>query len=106
MVKPKALRVVGENNESKKVRFILNYQFVKYRLLGCCSRDIIEKQDSRVSSSFTELFRGTDINKLYENKKSHLITSFAKERLKGSGWVLYQIYNLEIVIGNYTPLSN
>lgn len=89
MAKPKALQVLSENNDSKKVRLLFNYHLGKYRLLGN-SKDIIEREDSRVLSSFTELFRGTDINELYENKKSHLLSGFAKEQLKGSGWVLYE----------------
>ena len=105
IAKLNALKILGENNNSKKVRFILTYKLVKFRMLGN-GNDIAEEKDSRVSSSFTELFRGTDVNELYENKKSHLILSFAQERLKGSGWVLHKIYHLEITIANYTPFQN
>ena len=63
--------------------------------------DILE--EGRVSTPFTELFRGTDVNELYENKKSHLITAFSQDRHKGSGWTLKGIKHLEITIANYTP---
>ena len=87
------------------MRFILTYELVKYRLLGN-GNDIIERQNSRVSTRFTELFRGTDVNELYENKRSHLISGFAEERFNGSGWALYQIYHLEITFSSYTPFQN
>ena len=42
-------------------------------------------EEGRISTPFTELFSGTDVNELYENKKSDLITAFAQDRHKGSG---------------------
>ena len=105
IAKQDALRILAENNASKKTRIILAYMLAKYRLLGS-GDDIVERKESRVSSSFTELFKGTDINELYENKKLHLISSFAQESLKESGWVLREILYLEITITNYTPFQN
>ena len=99
------LKILSENNDSRVVRFILTYELVKYRLLGN-GNDIAERQDSKVSSQFSELFRGTDVNGLYANKRTHLIFGFAEEKLRGSGWVLHEIYHLEITIANYTPFQN
>ena len=59
-----------------------------------------------VSTGFQDLFRTTNLNELYENTRTHLISSFAEQKMKGLGWVLDKILFLELLIVDYSPLQN
>ena len=60
----------------------------------------------RFLPNFKELYRGTNLIDFYEDAKSHLISSFAEDRHKGSGWILTGIRYLEIISVNHTPFEN
>ena len=59
-----------------------------------------------VSTTFKDLFCTTDLNELYENARTHLISIFAEQKMKGSGWALDEILFLELLIADYSPLEN
>ena len=99
--KQDALSLLSENSNSKKVRFILAYNLIKSRYMG--SGD--EQKDGWTSSSFSVLTNSTDLNEFYEGVRSHLLTSFAQEKHKGSGWTLNYIKHLELTFVNYLPLN-
>ena len=90
IVKPSVLNIWQEHNDSSMTKLILSFVMVKYRLLGG-QNEIADQYTGHISTSFMELFRGTDLNELYEHKKSDLNTKFAKRELNGSGWVLLKL---------------
>ena len=66
----------------------------------------VAREDNHISTSYKELFRGTDLVDLYEQKKASLLSSFSKVELNGSGWVLDSITKLIVKIADYRPVSN
>ena len=66
----------------------------------------VAKEESYISTSYNELFRGTDLVDLYKQKKASLLPSFSKVELNGSGWVLDRIIKLIFKIADYRPLLN
>ena len=103
LVKRDVIRIMGENNQSKKIIAKVFYENVKYRYLG---EGIADRADKDVSSKPIEIFLGTNLSQTYENIRTQLNNAYIEEKMKGSGWVLHQIYHMEIIIMNYTPMSN
>lgn len=66
----------------------------------------VEENENDISTSNKELFRGTDLTNLYEEKKANLLSSFSKVKPNGSNWVLDKIIKLMAKITRFTPLSN
>ena len=77
----------------------------KYQLLASEKR-LVEEDKGHILTKLMELFRGVDLNKLYETKKADLISKFSQQQLKGPGWVLSKIIKLQILITDCRPLSN
>ena len=65
----------------------------------------VAEEENHISTSYKEIFRGADLNDLYEEKKASLL-SYSKVENNGSGWVLDRIIKLIVKIADYRPLSN
>ena len=92
-----------QHNDSSRTQLIFKFVMTKF---SPTSENPVETNDNHISTSKMDLFRGTDLNQLYSEKKSALLTSFAKLELNGSGWVLHTITKLVVKIYRYTPLQN
>ena len=91
IMKPFVIDVWQEHNDSSKTKLILKFLMKRY---SPTSATPVEENENHISTSNKELFRGTDLNDLYDDKKSSLLSSFSKVELNGSGWVLDRIINL------------
>ena len=84
----------GQHNDSSRTKLI--FKFVPVEI----------DDNSHIITPKMDLFRGTDLNELYDEKKANLLSSFAKLEMNGSGWVLDSITKLVVRVYRYTPLQN
>ena len=70
------------------------------------SSEPVEYDDSHIASSKTDLFRGTNLTNLFNEKKASLLSSFSSFETNGSGWVLDKNLKFIVRIYRYTPLQN
>ena len=91
------------HNDGSRTKLILKFVVVRY---SPTSSVPVERNENHIATSKMDLFSGTDLNELYNDKKAALLSSFAKFEMNVSGWVLESITKLIARIYRYTPLSN
>ena len=89
------------HNDSSRTKLIFKFVMKRYTPTSSVP---VEENDNHISTSKMDLFRGTDLTELYNEKKAALLSSFAKFEMNGSGWVLDRITKLIIRIYRYTTL--
>ena len=92
-----------QHNDSSRTKLIFNFVMKRYTISSAIP---VEESENHIATSTMDLFRGTDLNDLYEQKKVALLSSFAKFEMNGSGWVFDRIIKMIIRIYRYRPLSN
>ena len=93
----------GQNNESSKTKLIYKFRMARY---VPSSSEPVEYSDNHIASSTMDLFRGTDLTELFNEKKAALLSSFVKFEMNGSGWVLDENLKFIVKIYRHTPLQN
>ena len=103
IMRPDTIDTWQQNNESSRTKLIYKFRMARY---VPTSSTPVEYSDNHIASSTKDLLRGTDLTQLFEDKKSTLLTSFAKFELNSSGWVLDKNLKFIVKIYRYTPLQN
>ena len=103
IMRPDTIDIWQQNKGSSRTKLIYKFRMARY---VPTSPEPVEYSDNHIASSIKDLFRGTDLTQLFNEKKAALLTSFAKFEMNGSGWVLDKNLKFIVKIYRYTPLQN
>ena len=101
IMRPDTIDIWMQNNESSRTKLIYKFRMARY---VPTSSEPVEPSDNHIASSTKDLFRGTDLTQLFNEKKASLLTSFDRFEQNGSGWVLDKNLKCIVKIYRYTPL--
>ena len=101
-MKQDTIDVSGDHNDSTSTKLLLKYIMKRHSPTSAVP---VETDENHISTSYKNLFRGTDLDELYEEKKASLLLSFSKVELNGSGWLLDKIEKLIVKIADYRPFQ-